>query len=291
MNITRSYNLSIGKSSYARKDYAQKPCSKNVLFKSKVISNIPDSFVSTTKNLATNFEAEIRRLSAEGFESKTLEELYTPKYKPTRRFNECGYPVTTIIDKLTGKPVEVFVKDFSVGNRKNYRLYLNSDTKCLVPIGRREFWADPEIKMVTPEYMSSCPKNARYRGIGIRCHQLAVETAMLNNYSKIQLNALKSAYPFHKKCLFKDSANMEFSSQKFKEYVENFREYYMLSEAEAYDLLKHKKDGNAIILLYKDAKAQIEKVTGALDDLYMELSGERLELWKKMAASQPILLP
>ena len=40
--------------------------------------------------------------------SKTMNLLYTDKYKPKRRYTEEGFPVTIVINKKTGEPVEAF---------------------------------------------------------------------------------------------------------------------------------------------------------------------------------------
>jgi len=193
------------------------------------------------------------------FESKTLRKLFTDEFKPARRVDEFGNPITTVIDKKTGKPVEVVIK-----NRKSGKYIF--EIQC--PNSQKAFFLIPKnylghITMrltngVYIEYMNTQLGNLKYKGIGTRMHQFAIEKSMkLEKGGKVLFEAADDSPVFH--------------------YKSGFRPMDIAEDALAYEQ-RIKKD------ILNGKKTQV------VGSLFMELRGEQLEKWKARIRTQPILL-
>ncbi len=193
------------------------------------------------------------------FESKTLRKLFTDEFKPARRVDEFGNPITTVIDRKTGKPVEVVIK-----NRKSGKYIF--EIKC--PNSQKAFFLIPKnylghITMcltngVYIEYMNTQLGNLKYKGIGTRMHQFAIEKSMkLEKGGKVLFEAANDSPVFHYKSGFRP---MDIAEDALT-YEQQIKE----------DILNGKK-------------------TQVVGSLFMELRGEQLEKWKARIAKQPILL-
>ncbi len=245
-----------------------------------------------TSSGTKNFASRIKRLSTPEYESKTLQRLYTPEFKPTRRIDENGYFVTTVINKQTQKPAEIFIKETGLGH---YHIFEKGVNGTYNKIGSRDFEINQALRQLDPGYMSSSA-NEVYSGIGIRCHQLAVENAIKYNCDKIYLNSLDSALPFHLKSLFKPAQSMKISADYFDGLVGSVMEQLSISKEKALKLLSYSSKNNVYTLNWGKSFEQLNqfaiknsKPTVGNASL-LSLEGETLELWKDMARSQPILL-
>lgn len=207
------------------------------------------------------------------FDSKSLRKLFADKYKPVRRFNEEGYPVTTVIDRTTQEPVEVYVKKIEnkqTEDSKNivyqiYRKLQNGEEELL---GKRSFGFDDKNKFLTPGYMESFCKD-KYEGIGTRLHQIAVEEAMSKGYNRIELLSLDQAYVFHKKSLFKVLEGLSTFEQYARELGRNNLD----------DMQKVLKDKG---MSEKEIKALIDEEKKSLSIPYTSLNIEDVSSYKKM---------
>ncbi len=193
------------------------------------------------------------------FESKTLRKLFTDEFKPSRRVDEFGNPITTVIDKKTGKPVEVVIKNGKSGK------YI-FEIKC--PNSQKAFFLIPKnylghITMcltngVYIEYMNTQLGDLKYKGIGTRMHQFAIEMSMkLEKGGKVLLEAANDSPVFHYKSGFRP---MDIAEDALT-YEQQIKE----------DILNGKK-------------------TRVVGSLFMELCGEQFEKWKARIRTQPILL-
>ena len=131
----------------------------------------------------------------------TFKKLSKIKFTPEKLD---GYHSTFVIDKLTGKPVTVFIKLLSDNSNgcEHYELYVKkSSSKDLKCVGTRNFRINKAINKITPGYMESY-KRKRYRGLGIREHQIAIERMKQENVESVTITPLIEAELFHRKCGF-----------------------------------------------------------------------------------------
>ena len=252
---------------------------------------IGDTFTLTSKSA---FASRIKELSTPGKESETLKKLFSAEFRPQRHFDENGYMVTTVIDKATQKPVEVFVKkDF--GNGYNFYKKVSGEYK---KIGTVDIHIDKEERFIHISYMEAfCQKE--YTGIGIRGHQIAVETAIKEDFDSINLESMPDALPFHEKCLFQPLEKRKTNIYEFDDYKNDLAWAYSIPEEQIDKLIKHKRSGRIVTIDLKRSIANINKFLkgiGSKDsvahptDGFLVLDGKYLALWKEMARSQPITL-
>lgn len=194
------------------------------------------------------------------FESKTLRELFTDKFKPTRQVDEFGNSITTVIDRATGKSVEVIINK-KRGDR--YILTVKNSDGIYESIASLHFSSNKTTfdghKMTYINCMKATAGNARYSGAGVRLHQIAIEDSMKNESGGfVHLYANKKSPIFHYKCGFR---------------------------------LRKSVDDIDIIALESYIKQCI--INGKKVDFrgfHMDLFGEQLEKWKARIRTQPILL-
>lgn len=239
-----------------------------------------------------------KNLPKSALESKTMKKLYSPGFKPARRFNEDGLHVTTLIDKKTGKPVEAYVKPIAISDaHEAWGIYVKNAAGEYELVGQRSFQIDRDAGKILPGWMDSAGGADRYAGIGLRAHQVGVERMMQKNFKTVEICAEAQAYPFHYKSGFRViPTEIEISQEKLNSVLNNWVER---SGIDAETLKKHivskVVDGKTILhsqtmenwgnLLYlKNNGKYVSR------DTPMDLHGEWLEKWKQMALSQPILL-
>lgn len=235
--------------------------------------------------------------SIEELEPKSLNKLFSAKYNPTRRVDELGHPVTTIIDKKTQEPVEAYVVLKKLKNNEEQITMCvknaHGEREC---IGYRTYQLDPERKILTPGNMEAYA-NDRYEGIGSRLHQIAIERMMQNDYKAVTICSTDRAFPFHYKSLFRaephpecnfDEASSKNMKDKISRMVENFdikeeeiNNCFARAEDNKYDFSKTLENIHKMFFKHRIS-------TGG--DTPMILDGKNLEYWKSLIAKQPILL-
>lgn len=149
----------------------------------------------------------------------TFKKLQKIKFTP-EKLN--GYHSTFVIDKLTGKPVTVFIKLLSDNSNgcERYELYVKKlMSKGLKCVGSRNFRINKLINKITSGYMESY-KGKRYRGLGIREHQIAIERMKQENVENVTITSLPEAGIFHRKCGFirNEVREMELSKDALTEW-------------------------------------------------------------------------
>ena len=218
-----------------------------------------------TKLSALNFDcaiftAKANKYAEDIFESKTLRKLFTNEFKPTRRVDEFGNRVTTVIDKVTGKSVEVVVKKKGL-DRYTFTVETDDDADKVIAamhIRSNQTTFDGH-KMTYICSMNATVGNAKYSGAGVRLHQIAIEDSIKNgSCGFIHLYANAHSPIFHYKCGFR-----------------------LREGAEDIDII-------ALEAYIKKCIINGEKVN--FRGFHMDLFGEQLEKWKVRIATQPILL-
>ena len=280
-----------------------KSCGKKSVLQTKPVNSMQLEGLSyTSKTIGDtvtfstkSFSSRIKELSMPGQESTTLKKLFSAEFKPTRRIDENGYMVTTLIDKKTQKPVEVFVKKVKTGVFEFYKKTSNEYKY----IGNRSYDINKELGVIEPGLMAShCKKE--FAGLGIRGHQLAVEDLIKEGLDSIYLSSVSSALPFHQKSLFKPLTKMKIKPDVLEGYIKNFSDKFGISRWEAEKLISYKKTGDIVVLDTAQTTNKINQLAASVGrkDLIMNhptmsmlsLEGESLALWKDMVRTQPIML-
>ena len=239
-----------------------------------------------------------KELPKSSLESKTMKKLFSSEFKPSRRFNEDGLHVTTLIDKKTGKPVEAYVKPLEINDvHETWEIYVKNSTGKYELVGSRRFEIDRDKGKILPGWMNSNGGQDRYEGIGLREHQIGVERMMQENLKTVEICAEAQAYPFHYKSGFRViPMEMEVPQERLNRVLNNWVERSGIdAETLKKNMVSKVVDGKTIVhsqtvenwrnLLY--LKNNGRYMNG---DTPMDLHGEWLGKWKQMALSQPILL-
>lgn len=223
------------------------------------------------------------------FESATLRKLFTNEFKPLRRVNEVGNRVTTVIDKKTGKPVEVVIED----KPDNYEFMVN------LPNGQKDYLGYIEMQLYDGTYieeMNTKCGNFKYKGIGTRMHQFAIEMSMkYGEKGRVFFKSTPSAAAFHYKDGFRPIEMFQLLKQEEVDYwvfQSGFREAKLkLSDITTIINGKPHIDTNALCY---ESQIRQDILSGkrihVMDTIDMELRGEQLEKWKARIRTQPILL-
>jgi len=241
-----------------------------------------------------DFSLRIKELSKPGQESSTLKRLFSAEFKPQRCFDENGYMVTTVINKKTQKPVEIFIKEIAPNE---YEFYKKTENIYTV-IGKRKYKINKELGILEPGYMSNYCQD-EFAGIGIRGHQLAVEKTMKENLKSIYLDSLSKAEHFHEKCLFRPLAKMKTTQDIIDDYCSSLSKDLAISPSKAKEMISLEKFGNNIFIDLKQTVININKICAKISPENVIshptmgqycLAAEELALWKDLVRSQPITL-
>jgi len=235
--------------------------------------------------------------------SKTLAQLYTPKFNTKARLSSDGLPLTTVIDKLTGEPVEVAVKPMVYNNvMEQYNFLRKKKNGHYEEIGCRMFDVNRPNKKIQPGYMESSGNN-RFSGIGFRMHQIAIERMMELGFDNVEIFASYDALPFHYKSGFKAVASDElsFNDEGLKRHIQYYANEYKIDvdiiekffmknvkkvpsrDSYTFDFNKYKED-----LFNYCMEHKIKLPLGSVLD--MELTYPAKRLWEERIRRQPILL-
>ncbi len=242
--------------------------------------------------------------SLDELKPKSLKKLFSSKFVPKRRTDELGRPVTTIIDRQTQEPVEVYVKHLTNPAKPNsletYEIYIKNPKGEDELIGFREIRFDIENKTLIPGNMESFA-NDRYEGIGTRLHQLGIERTMQKGYGAVVINSTDSAFPFHYKSLFRMQPTPErnFGSDILpaikKEVLDIAKGKTTISPTELDNCFIRTRDGKLFDMAKTKENIQklfFQKRLSDSNGVFsrMILDGENLEYWKCLIAKQPITL-
>lgn len=237
-------------------------------------------------------------LSEDDLKPKLMEKLFSPKYNPARRFDENFNPVTTVIDRKTQKPVEVYITkeiDQNGENTQYYNMFLRNPNGKDELIGTRSFSYSNARKTIMPGVMQAFA-NDRYEGIGLRLHQIAIEMMLKNNFDNIEIYATSYSFPFHYKSLFRAKSVMMESK-----YAQIF-EQSLINEISSVENINYKGLHNLIVPssiagFFNGGKTRenIQKfffynrfVGGTTTPMFLDKNG--LEIWKNYIVKQPIFL-
>lgn len=269
---------------------------------------------------ADTVEVSLLKENFQGISSKTFKKLLSPEFKPKTNLDGSGLRITTLIDKKTNKPVNLYIArvEEDVPNMEKYYLMvpdangeINIKNKNYRVVGDTYFYIDKEQEMISPKFEGAfidgelCEKvlsymnakgNKEYGGIGTRMHQLRVERMLQNGLGNVCIVAEGNSFPFHysmgyrlpdAKRPIEDSAKIlqEFSSLNQKSPRENSK----------YIFLERDNDKKVVI----NWSATLEHF---LNDYYknggaplvdfspnMYLNEASLEQWIEMIKKQPIL--
>ena len=275
-------------------NFKQTPLIRTASFNNVFFKGAEDVFVRSQQDIEKDTKTSE---CSDYYEPKTLKKLFSEKYKPTRRFNEDGYRVTTIIDRKTQEPVEAYIKSYVEHVIKDsydecYEMYVKNPDGEDVLAGAYRFLLYSDYKVINYGLMTSYKKEL-YEGIGTRLHQLAVERAIQNNINSIYIDSIGNAFPFHYKSLFRAKPATE--SDEFAKYdiMNRTAKICGLSEDELKECLVESSQPGLYDSLrtYENMLKKVYLKNKKFDsELEMVLDGENFEYWKELAKKQPILL-
>ncbi len=225
---------------------------------------------------------------ADIFESKTLRKLFTDEFKPSRRVDEFGNPITTVIDRKTGKSVEVSIED----KYDKYEFMAN------LPNGQKDYLGYIEMQLYDGTYieeMNTKCGNFKYAGIGTRMHQFAIEMSMKRGEKgRVFFKSAPDAAVFHYKNGFRPIEMFQQVTQDEIDYCAYANGFYKakLKLSDITTIINGKPHIDTNALSY-EPKIRLDILSGkrihVMDTIQMELRGEQLEKWKARIAKQPIL--
>ena len=140
--------------------------------------------------------------------SKTAERLYESSCVPSgKNYGAYCYP-TFVLDEVTGKIVEIFVKlKFIRPDREFYELYQKKGFVSRY-IGHRVFNLNIQDKQIEPGFMLSnhcCFDGPNLKGVGLILNQITYERKMMLGFDNIMISCLKpDVLNFHKSCGFEE---------------------------------------------------------------------------------------
>lgn len=291
------------------------------------------SYEEAVSHLSTQNIAQCRELLINRFQekvcsvkSKTFSKLFSEEFKPHRKVTKEGYPVTTVIDKKTGKPVEVYFKQSPMSTVE--RLSGNSFEKKInvpqeewimyrrLPNGEEEKlgfinWTvqkdqnmfgsgfiGQEIEYLK-HYEGTLAEDVEsdYSGIGIRLNQLKIERFLQENLGQLEICSSGLAFPFHAKNGFKAVYKERTLPISIDDFVQKLKEKVPGLDADAIKASVEKHlvscDKNSITISSRMADelyslAYIKTGERRFGDLAMELPKESLDFWKTLIRMQPI---
>lgn len=281
------------------------------------------------ENIGKTIEMQINQIQKNTclLESKTFSKLFSKEFQPVRRLTKEGYPVTTIIEKKTGKPIEVYFKKSppsSVEQLPNnnpfenkisipqeewtmYRKLPNGEEEKLgfinwtIQKDKNKFgfgFIGQETEYLK-HYAGTLSKDveSEYVGIGIRLNQLKIERFLQENLGQLEICSSGTAFPFHAKNGFKAVYVVKTFPISFSNFVTKLEKLSGLdantvkSTLEKY-LLSQGENSITITSKFLDELCPLSFLkTGnrRFGDITMELPKESLDFWKKLIEIQPII--
>lgn len=223
--------------------------------------------------------------------SKTLNQLYNAEFVPTKIKPGIYYFPTYVLDKITGKPAEVFVVPFSI-DKIFEEFHILDPNNGFKRIGQRIFTYEGNDKSLI--YSGSMESDSsRYSGIGVRLHQIAVERMKIKNLKNIEIYSMPEAYSFHKKMGFEPIKEVNlFDKRGFNEFVKESALSLGLDEEAVKKLIVYNEDefglysveinltkGNYVDYMYENPSKYKDGVLPYYT--YMRLSKDAQADWDK----------
>ena len=256
-------------------------------------------------------------------ESKTFSKLFSKEFQPLRKLTKEGYPITTIIEKETGKPVEVYFKKSPTINVKTdnpfvkeivvpqeewsmYRKLPNGEEEKLgfinwtIQKDNNKFgvgFIGQEVEY-QKYYTGKLPKEveSKYSGIGIRLNQLKIERFLQENLGQLEILSSGKAFPFHAKNGF-EAIDMESTLPvSFNDFVKKLEKISGLDSTTVKSILKKHLTGQGDNFIKVRSKlldelcplSYLKTGNREFGDIPMELSKEGLNFWKMLIEKQSI---
>lgn len=238
---------------------------------------------------------EIIPRSRDVFESTLFERLFSDEFKPKMPdWLGNGSKETTVIDRITGKPVQIHIEDH--GYNRHFFFDKEGDP-------RERFLGYVEITSKTEnsygdkgtriEMMDATKGNEKYRGIGIRMHQLAIEESLRHGTDgNVFFSVDFGSAPFHYKSGFRPKKAF---NPVTTEELEKLLIQYKVADAQLSLEEITQMSGNQLLVdmsaVMNEAAIRNAILRGEKTYVspYMELRGEHLQAWKDRIAKQPLL--
>ena len=233
--------------------------------------------------------------------SVVAENLYYAEYEQSGNFYEEDEFPAYVLDKKTGKAVEVVFKPVykEDGEEEFYLLDPHNLTGGgeFSKAGRIYLSDNIKDKTMVTDAMASYARE-RYEGVGIIEHQLAIERMLGKGCSHYQLNALPAAYDFHKKCGFEIINNEDYYHlYTFDMVTSIYANKLNMDKDKVRELMVYKKvrDDCYVVNTNKSFENFIKYANE--NNLHvstyfcvdMKLSRAALKDWKKLIKKHPIL--
>ena len=277
------------------------------------------------ESIKETFETLINQMQKENclLESKTFSKLFSKEFQPMRKMTEEGFPVTTIIEKETGKPIEVY---FKKSPSKTVKRFLDKEKVDIpleewtmyrkLPNGEEEKlgfinWTIEKDKFGSgfigeeteylKQYLGKLSEDVKslYSGIGVRLNQLKIERFLQENLGHLEICSSGTAFPFHAKNGFRAVyKERTMTIPKYNELIRIIENRLSELDSDTINSVIEKniisKDKNNITLTSKfiDELCSLSYLkTGErrFGDIDMELPKEGMNFWKNLIGIQPIL--
>ena len=267
------------------------------------VDNIRKMLENFKKAAIAKFEGQAGKKTYSLKESATLKKIFSPEFKKAQGMNKDGYFVTTIINKKTNQPTEAFVKQVKQSDIKpnglsfeEWGLYIKRADGEYEMVGRRSFGVDRKNKTLTPGWMDSYEGGTEYGGIGVRLHQIGVERALQEKFSRVEITALDEAFPFHYKCGYRSTGEKEsIRLSQLNDFLSEVSQMTSIPEKELEEcVVKTVGSGGKISLSAQTLENILKKTyekTGRAQcngSSPMVLEGSALEEWIQRIKEQPI---
>ena len=256
-------------------------------------SNSSDTFVKSSEPIFPLKEITL----------KTAEKLYNIDYEPVSAPRE-GYYLTYVLDKETGKPVDIYIRQVYSNFRdpkkpwlfkEKYCFYRLDDEGNLKFVGERRISRNPQDMKIASGYMETIDKSLV--GLGLRGHQIAVERMLQEGYDVVDIEAIQDAYDFHCGAGFKsiDQYIYRDGPAKYK-YISAWADKLSIPINVAEEMVVYNPNDISMINLNKTTEnfiLYLKKTGGKIwEDLsvVMRLQGAALEEWIKLSQMKPILI-
>ena len=228
---------------------------------------------------------------------KTAKKMYGTNFVPSdKACEEFVYP-TFVLDKKTGKPVEVCIKPINIDEYEEvYHILDKSQSKI---IGIRTFKIRKYEDVIDSGYMQNYSQE--YKGIGLRAHQIAIERMLMRNFENVNIVAVPMSCNFHKAAGFSTiNDKMVLDRDFYEKIVARLCKDYKISEEKIKDLMVADYSDELVSLEKYTSYENILKYLYSFNDqniikkcpfsLYMHLSEKAINEWKNLIDRSPIFI-
>jgi hypothetical protein len=237
------------------------------------------------------------------FESRTLKELYTPKYHYTGCFSNIALIKNKADDKPARLNIAAKIRKDGPNRQTEYYTATNNNSRKL---GVKSFsLIDLDKKPAIETGAMKSYRNEKYAGTQIRLTQVEVERAMQNDIDNIPLIATSQSLPFHAMMgfkpdeMFKRIESMHDVNSEMRDLKKRFTDVApknfvpVIHKVDDQYFFDYNQTIAGIVLRHlneRHAQYYADERVFPLAGVNMHLDGKELEAWKQRALSQPILL-